>query len=74
MLQRAAEFGRCRVQDVQLLHQFGCNYMQGFLIARPMPFADALTWMSRMRRLDTVLNDVSLSPLVARVSKLVELP
>ncbi|HSB85012.1 MAG TPA: EAL domain-containing protein, partial [Ilumatobacteraceae bacterium] len=46
----------------QLLHEFGCNYMQGFLIARPMPFEDAITWLSRIRRVDTMVADLVMPP------------
>lgn len=52
----------------QLLHQFGCMYMQGFLISRPMPFHDAVTWMARARRVDTVMSDVSISPLLPQLA------
>ena len=30
-----------------MLAQLGCRHVQGFGIARPMPFADTLTWMDR---------------------------
>jgi hypothetical protein len=32
--------------------------MQGFLIARPMPFQDAITWLSRIRRVDSMVADL----------------
>ncbi len=32
-----------------LLAQLGCRHVQGFSIARPMPFEDAAAWMSRHR-------------------------
>lgn len=32
-----------------LLAQLGCDHVQGFAIARPMPFDDTLTWIPRHR-------------------------
>jgi diguanylate cyclase (GGDEF)-like protein len=43
----------------QLLQKFGCMYMQGYMIARPMPLQEALSWLSRMRRVDTALRDIT---------------
>jgi diguanylate cyclase (GGDEF)-like protein len=38
------------VGEHALLAQLGCGYVQGFSIARPMPFADTLEWMKRHRQ------------------------
>jgi diguanylate cyclase len=32
-----------------LLEQYGCDYMQGFLVHRPMPFDEAVKWLVRTR-------------------------
>ena len=32
-----------------MLAQLGCNHVQGFGLARPMPFADTLDWMQKHR-------------------------
>jgi len=55
----------------EFLHRFGCNSMQGFLIARPMPLNEAMTWMSKSQRLDAEIPDLStppLDPLPARLA------
>lgn len=36
-----------------LLAQLGCRHVQGFSIARPMPFEDAAAWMTRHRSRQT---------------------
>jgi predicted signal transduction protein with EAL and GGDEF domain len=47
----------------EFLHRFGCNSMQGFLIARPMPLREAMAWMSKSQRLDAAILDLSTPPL-----------
>ena len=37
------------VGEHALLAQLGCRHVQGYSIARPMPFADTLDWMSEHR-------------------------
>jgi diguanylate cyclase len=36
-----------RVGEHAILSQLGCGHVQGFGIARPMPFDDTLTWLER---------------------------
>lgn len=38
------------VGEHALLAQLGCGHVQGFLIARPMPFEDTLEWIEAYRR------------------------
>ena len=37
------------VGEHALLAQLGCGHVQGYSIARPMPFADTLDWMAQHR-------------------------
>jgi EAL domain-containing protein (putative c-di-GMP-specific phosphodiesterase class I) len=43
----------------QLLQRFGCNFMQGYMIARPMPLHEAMEWLASMRRVDRALRDLT---------------
>ena len=37
------------VGEHAMLAQLGCRHVQGFSVARPMPFADSLPWIDRYR-------------------------
>jgi PAS domain S-box-containing protein len=34
-------------QDLKLVRSLGCDLVQGYLIAKPMPFSDLLEWLSK---------------------------
>jgi EAL domain-containing protein (putative c-di-GMP-specific phosphodiesterase class I) len=36
-------------EDHAMLAQLGCRHVQGFVIARPMPFDDTLAWIPQYR-------------------------
>lgn len=33
-------------QSMELLRDMGCDYMQGYYLARPMPLEDLIPWMA----------------------------
>ena len=37
-------------EDAETLRMLGCRFAQGYLYARPMPFADLTTWIGTQRR------------------------
>jgi hypothetical protein len=38
--------------QLQALKQFGCDSVQGYLIAKPMPVLELMQWMDRMGKSD----------------------